>query len=388
MITVAEAIEKVLNTSVQLSNETINISQAKGRKLMHAVFADHDFPPFNRAMMDGFAISFEKWMNGQRSFRCTQIQTAGALIAIENETECIEIMTGAVVPSNFDCIIPVENLIEQTETSVSFREVEHCRINQHIHFKGSDRIAGDLLIEQGQLIGPQHIAILASNGVREIMVQRFPNIAIIATGDELVSIDQVPLPYQIRMSNGHALAALLEQYANQVSIIQLTDDIDSIRKWIQEQGVGFDVLVFSGGVSKGKKDFLPMIWKDLGYETIFHGVAQKPGKPMWFGKKSNQLVFGLPGNPISSLFCAVRYVVPWLKKINGIESESPIATFESKLQNTSSLTQWIPVQKNANALWKKVIFNGSGDLNGLTNAQGFIEIHPGEEKSQFPIFLL
>ena len=387
MITVKEAIQKVLSTDLPIGSEKVKLEKSKGRWLMQEIFADHDFPPFDRAMMDGYAIQFSKWNKGQRKFSCNKIQTAGRMTEIPKGCECIEIMTGAVVPTEFDCIIPVEQVIHQNEDAVTFDDDAICRIHQHIHHRATDRKKGDLLLSIGQFLGPQHIAILAANGIQEIQVKKRPRIAIIATGDELISIDQQPLPHQIRMSNGYALSALIQDFTSQLEMIHLVDDEQVIDQWLQEVGPGFDVLVFSGGVSKGKRDLLPEIWKSKGYEKIFHGVAQKPGKPMWFGKNERNIIFGLPGNPVSALFCARRYLVPWLEKNNGQFNELPAATFNHPVQNTTSLTQWIPIQRNSNGGWEKVVFNGSGDLNGLINAIGFIEIHPGEEKNHFPIFL-
>jgi len=387
MISVEEAVSAVLGNSLSLSNQSIALKQAHGRRLAEDITADHDFPPFDRAMMDGFAISFEKWQNGQRKFRCHLTQSAGEAPLLNVEAECIEIMTGAVVPHGFDCIIPVEQVITFSQQQVEFDENKEVKFQQHIHFKGTDSRKGDLLIRRGTYLRSQHIATLASNGYSTILVQALPTIAMVATGDELVEVDVTPLPHQIRKSNVYAIEALLSAYCPDIQKFHLLDEPTIIESWLQSKAHAFDLLIFTGGVSKGKKDYLPSIWQTLGYEKIFHRVQQKPGKPMYFGKRGNQLLFGLPGNPISSLFCARRYITPFLQHQVGNFFPLPMIELVNPLENKTSLTQWIPVQY-LHGNWSPVSFNGSGDVNGIEACVGFVEIPPHSVQSRFPLFEL
>lgn len=387
MISVMEALELVMNQTMQFTNEMVKLSSAQGKRLMEPIIADHDFPPFDRAMMDGFAISFEKWQNGQRNFRCHLTQSAGEPPQDYGEEECIEIMTGAVVPAGFDCIIPVEQVTCFSQQQVQFDESRSVKFQQHIHFRGTDSKEGERLIDEGTYLRSHHIATLASNGYSNIWVQSQPAIAIVATGDELVEVNATPLAHQIRKSNVYAIEALLSAFSSNIQKFHLPDEPAVIESWIRSVSLTFDLLIFTGGVSKGKKDYLPGIWQTLGYEKIFHGISQKPGKPMYFGKKENQLLFGLPGNPLSSLFCARRYITPFLQSQLNILLPAPTIELLTPLENKTSLTQWIPVQF-LNEHWITVSFNGSGDVNGIEACVGFIEIPPHTIHTRFPLFEL
>jgi molybdopterin molybdotransferase len=387
MISVPEAYSLVLKQTLALQNEVVPLSQTRGRRLAQNILADHDFPPFNRAMMDGFAITFEKWEMGQKSFRCHLTQSAGEPPKENIADECIEIMTGATVPDVFNCIIPVEQVTSFIDNQVFFDDAKPVKLHQHIHFKATDSSKGQLLIKEGTYLRSHHIATLASNGYNKVAVQQQPSIAIVATGDELVEVEATPLPHQIRKSNVFAIEALVKYYSDNIQLFHLQDEPTLIEEWLKKKGNQFDILIFTGGVSKGKKDYLPHIWSLHGYEKIFHGVSQKPGKPMYFGKKGNQLLFGLPGNPLSSLFCARRYIIPFLQRQLGNTAPTNNILLIAPLENTTAMTQWHPVQFK-NEQWTPVTFNGSGDVNGIVACTGFVELPPHSMGSTLPYFEL
>src|SRR5690606_27568315 len=170
----------------------------------------------------------------------------------------------------------------------------------------------DVLLKQHSVLNGPRIGIAKSVGHLQIKCEKFPRVNIISTGDELVDVDVTPLPHQIRRSNVYALKASLERFGYQdVTLSHLNDDIEAIKNHYHDAKDRFDYLIYSGGVSKGKFDFLPSTWKELGVTEYLHGVAQRPGKPLWFGadEKSRTYVFGLPGNPVSSLVCLHRYLL-------------------------------------------------------------------------------
>ena len=387
MITVNDAIQRVLETSIPRRIQKVHLHQTTGRSLAEDIVADHDFPPFDRAMMDGFAIRAEDWNQGKRMYACTQMQAAGDPIQDYTKEECVEIMTGAVVPITFDCIIPVEQLTQRQDPWVTFDDSKIVKRNQHIHFRGTDFHHGDIVLKKNHRIGPGTVAVLAANGHEWVNVWAQPTIAIVSTGDELVEITAQPQPHQIRKSNVHALYSLLKPWSDDISLFHLNDDPDEIERWMKNESTSFDLLLFSGGVSKGKKDFLPRVWQQVGFEMIFHGVAQKPGKPLWFGRKENQILFGFPGNPVSTLFCARRYLIPFLQKHFQITEYPHRIELQENIQNHTALTQWIPV-KWEHDHWDVVSFNGSGDLIGIATCAGFIEIHPGENAKHFHLLSL
>jgi molybdopterin molybdotransferase len=281
----------------------------------------------------------------------------------------------------------VEQVTSFIDNQVFFDDSKAVKLHQHIHFRATDSRKGQLLIQEGTYLRSHHIATLASNGYDKVAVQQQPKIALVATGDELVEVEDSPLPHQIRKSNVFAIEALLQSFSTEIHQFHLKDDPEIIQEWCKTKGVQFEILIFTGGVSKGKKDYLPHIWSQQGYEQIFHGVSQKPGKPMYFGRKGVQLIFGLPGNPLSSLFCARRYIIPFLQRQLGNTAPALNIALIAPLENTTTMTQWHPVQFR-NEQWTTVTFNGSGDVNGIEACLGFVELPPHSIGSTLPYFEL
>jgi len=295
---------------------------------------------------------------------------------LENEHNCIEAMTGAMLPIGTDAIIPYELIsIEKGIAHVNSEEVIYF---QNIHKKGLDRKQSDVLIPVNRKISSAEIGVLATVGQAKVKVARLPKVAIISTGDELVEVDEIPAPYQIRKSNVHTLDSLLKRFNIRPDLFHITDSKEQLRQKIKLLLEKYDVLMFSGAVSKGKFDFLPEILDELGVVKHFHKVRQRPGKPFWFGKKEQTTIFAYPGNPVSTFVSSLKYFVPWLQKCLQLESQnSNFAVLAEDFHFKPELTYFLQV-KIINTGGSLLAFpkagNGSGDLANLAENDAFLEL--------------
>lgn len=372
MITVHEAEEIIQTITLPKSDEYVYIENAHGFVLAESIYADSDLPPFDRAMMDGIAVRLHI-NEDQKEFNIVGIQRAGVPQSFDvASNSCIEIMTGATVPEGFNTVIPYEHILIQEHLAVV--QVAPT-IGQNIQFKGSDFKQGALLISTDKKLRSPEIGILASVGKTNVLVKKRPRVAVISTGDELVPIDQTPGPGQIRRSNVHAVASVLRRLELEVATFHLNDEADEIRIGLQRVFENFDVIILSGGVSMGKYDLIPQIMSELKVKQLFHKIAQKPGKPFWCGQTATgKPVFALPGNPVSTLMCMHRYVVPFLQQnVLGSRIEWMTVTLDQDYVKKGTLTQFVPVQRLQNTV-TIVKTSGSGDFAHLQEADGWIEI--------------
>ena len=389
LVSVEEATTLILNTISKKGDdfEIISSIDSSGRVLMEAIFADRDFPPFDRATMDGIAIQYYAIQNPNNIIKIEGIAAAGdPQKKLMDPQNAIEIMTGAVLPIGTDTVIRYEDVIMENQT-VRIPEISFKK-GSNIHIQGSDRKKGDLLLEAGRRISPAEIAILATVGKSKIKVSPKISIAIVATGDELVDISTIPLPHQIRMSNVYSIASILSGWDAYVETFHLADDDSLIHKTLDEIFQKFELVVLSGGVSKGKKDYIPTVMNELGVKKIFHGVRQRPGKPFWFGKKtsSENVVFALPGNPVSSFMCTHRYILPWIRKKLGLNPFSPnFAVLAGDFSFAPPLEYFLQVRlkwdHSGILLAYPIEGKGSGDLANVTEADGFLQLP--EQRSFF-----
>lgn len=387
MISVSEAEKIIFNNLIDLPSEACPLPQANGRILREDLKADRDFPPFDRIMMDGIAISYQAWQQGQTQFILKGTQLAGtAPLQINSGEEAIEIMTGAVCPTGCDTVIPVEQISIHEEGDKKYAQVQASSIEaqQHIHQQGSDRQTNSLLVPAGTLLSSSEIAVAASIGKSMLQVSTLPKVAIISTGDELVEVAETPLAHQIRRSNVYALASSLQDYKIPSSLFHLMDDKKALYQRIEEILDQFDLIILSGGVSKGKADYVPEILAELGVQKLFHRVRQRPGKPFWFGRKDEKLVFALPGNPVSTVACFYRYVLPYIQTISGM---NPAQTWSARLANDftfePALTLFLPVQVSSSPegvlMAQAFPGHGSGDFANLLNCHGLLAL-PEKQK--------
>ena len=376
MISVQEAQKIVLKNRLDFGSEKIPFIKSVGRVLKEDILADRDFPPFNRVSMDGIALDYTSFKNGERAFFIEGIQPAGSpQISLSNNKNCIEVMTGAVLPANTNVVIRYEDvLIEHGIAKIQIEEVSYF---QNIHEKGKDRKEGDILIQKNKRIAASEIGVLATVGSSKVMVAKQPKVMIISTGDELVGVNETPLDHQIRMSNVYTLVSLLDRLHVSSKTDHISDDKPILKKKIKEYLKEFDVLLFSGAVSKGKFDFLPEVFKELGVEKLFHKVSQRPGKPFWFGQMKTCRLFAFPGNPISTFANCLAYFYPWYFKSLGVNTTEETAILTENVSFKPNLTYFLQVKlthKNGCLLAAPIKGNGSGDLASLVNSDAFIQL--------------
>lgn len=394
MITVEQAEFILLRNVTDFGTQPVNLSQAVGRVLKEPLIADRDFPAFDRVTMDGIAIRHEAFTLGLKTFEVKGMAAAGdPVMALHHKEHCLEVMTGAVLPLGADCVIRYEDLdIQEGRAHVL---VDNITCRQNIHAKGSDRKAGTRIISTGRLLSPAEIGVAATIGKENILVSRIPKVAIIATGDELVGIHETPLPHQIRSSNSYMLAAALKPYGVDPILLHIPDEKGEVLRRLGKVLEDFEVILLSGGVSEGKKDYIPSALQELGVRQFLHKIGQRPGKPFWFGGNAASFVFGLPGNPVSALACYCRYVVPWLKACMGVPAlEQPWAMLQKSISFAPDLTYFAQVKitytSDGRLSALPVEGKGSGDLANLADADGFIQLPKGKnffnEGEVFPFY--
>ncbi len=385
MITVEEANQIIQNTVKDFGIEQLDIEDAIGRILRESFITDRDLPPYNRVTMDGIAIAFEAYAGGGSVFPIAGIAAAGApRQTLEQPGHCLEIMTGAILPDGTDTVIRYED-VDIENNIATIKEEARVKRGQNIHIQGEDRKAGSLIVKSGKVLGPAEIGVAATIGKKEIKVSKPPTVAIISTGDELIEIEETPLPHQIRRSNVYRLMATLKSLNVESDAFHLLDDLEETVARLGELLEEYDVLLLSGGVSKGKFDFLPPALERLGVKKLFHKIKQRPGKPFWFGKAPNgTLAFALPGNPVSSFLCTHRYFIPWLKRSLQQELKpQPRAALSKDFTFKPDLTYFLQVRisydSEGRMLAEPVEGHGSGDLANLVDSEAFIELARGKD---------
>ena len=369
---------------VCLPIESLPVAQCAGAVLRENVYAERDQPPFDRVSMDGIALASGTAGSNRRRFRIQGTQAAGEPpLTLSDPKHCIEIMTGAVLPAGCDCVVPVERIKVDDGTA----EIESLALAtpwKNVHRRASDQRQGALLLATGTVLHAPEIAVAASAGMARLRVSGQPSIIVISTGSELVEPGEPIAPHQIRRSNAYAVAAALRERGFQrVAEDHVDDDLAALRERLSRHLRTHEVLVLSGGVSMGKFDLVPQALESLGVQCVLHGVAQRPGRPMWFGTTpEGRAVFALPGNPVSTLVCLSRYVLPALFAAMGVRTEnSDRIALATALEWAPALTGFMPV-KVSHDDWGRpwatpCPTNGSGDFTALALTDGFVELPPG-----------
>ena len=382
MIDAEKALELVLDNVSALDEIEIPLSQALGYTLAEPIHSDRDYPPFNRAMMDGFAVRLKD--AGQR------VPVEGLVAAGEvskqtvRDGSCLEIMTGASCPEGTEAVVQYE-LTDRDNGNVQLPTDIKPRMN--IAGKGAECASGDLVLDTHDEITPLATAVLATFGKENIKVVRRPSITVITTGDEILDSHEEMASGKIRNSNGPMLVALARQSGlSDINSYNVGDTEDELRKQLIEAEQS-DIIVLSGGVSMGKFDIVPKILADLGVELIFNRVKQKPGKPLLFGKKGSRLYFGLPGNPLACHMCFHRYLSPVICKIQAkpcISVSRPgILQEDIMVKGSRLMFQLVRIEESGGSGVK--IFplkgRGSADIFAPAHANGYISLVPGKEYS-------
>jgi molybdopterin molybdotransferase len=356
------------------------LSACSGRVLAEDIHADRDQPPFDRVTMDGFAIAFRDFAAGVRSFEVVGIQAAGAEPLQVGAEQCVEVMTGAVLPAGADTVVPVER-VQRNGAAAAIAADATVAAEQFVHRRGSDRVQGSLCLRAGTRLGPPEIAVLAGAGHAAALVADIPRVAVMSTGDELVEVGKPIAPHQIRSTNDRAVEASLTQHRlGHVTRARLRDDAAALAIAIDRLDTEHDVLVLSGGISMGKFDFVPSVLTELGAKLVLQKVQQRPGRPMWFGVSARgKPIFALPGNPVSTLVCATRYLLPALRQASGLPAARPeLVELTAPLEASPTLTIFTPVtlssSERATLLASPHPTNTSGDFVTLAGTDGFVEL--------------
>jgi molybdopterin molybdotransferase len=359
------------------------LDQCIGQVLRQEIFAERDNPPFDRVCMDGIAIDSRSLARGNRTFQLQATQGAGEpALRLAGPDAAVEVMTGAVVPTGTDCIIPREEYVETAGIATLRAQVNGAPL-RNVQRRGEDSRPGVAMLGPGIRLGAPEIAVVASAGLASVQVSRQPRFMVVSTGDELIEPGQPIADYQVRRSNVYSIiAALRARHFEDVRNDHIADDEQLLRQRLATHLTTRDVLILSGGVSKGKFDYVPLVLRSLGVREVFHQVAQRPGMPMWFGTHASGCsVFGLPGNPVATLICLVRYVIPAVFTAMGLRQGAPerIALGEAVKSARAELTCFLPVrveypQDGPRATPRRT--NGPGDFLGLTRTDGFVELPP------------
>ncbi|WCT14024.1 molybdopterin molybdotransferase MoeA [Mucilaginibacter jinjuensis] len=377
MISVEEALQLVRAQIRDYGTEEVELLQSTGHILAQDIVADRAYPPFNRVTMDGIAINSKAFSAGRRSFKIEGVQAAGqpqqTLVDTDN---CLEVMTGAMLPLGTDVVIPYEQC--EIVDGVATVNIEEVSTLQNVHLEGTDSKQGDILVQSGHKITPAIVGLIAASGLSKILVKRLPKVAVCATGDELVEVDEQPLPHQIRQSNSYMLIAALHAEGIHAQRYHLRDDPQVMLEELTTITNYYDVVLLSGAVSKGKFDHLPNVLNRLKMEAIFHGIAQRPGKPFLFGKLPNEvLIFGFPGNPASTFVCYQLYFKAWLYQSLGISLPVMKAFLSRPFSFKPNLTlhALVTITYNEGKLIATPIETStSGDMVNLALAQGILSL--------------
>ena len=321
LLSLEEAQRRILDRAVALPAEQVPLSEAAERVLAHDATARTDLPPFDASAMDGFAVRSAETPG---SLPVVDRIAAGRPAARElGPGEAMAIATGGVVPPGADAVIPLEYVVERDN---SIEVGERVAAGASIRPRGGDLKAGDVVVSAGTRLGAAQLGALAAAGVADISTARRPRAAVLATGSELRRPGETLQPGQIYEANGVLLAAQLRSAGAEVERLEPVADDEDAHRAALEAGLEADVLVTSGGVSVGPHDLVRSVGGELGIEEVLWGVAVKPGKPLWFGVRGETLVFGLPGNPVSSLVCFELFVRPGVLALQGLAD--PLPRFE------------------------------------------------------------
>ena len=363
---------------------------ALGRVLAEPLLADRDQPPFARSTRDGFAC--------RAAETGSALRVLGLLRAGESWTtplahgEALEIMTGAPVPADADCVAMIEHVI-RTADSIKLADGRTMRNGDNIVPSGAEARAGTVVVPAGTRIAAAQIAVAAMCGYAQMDVWKRPRVAVLATGDELVSVDATPQPFQIRNSNTHSLAAQITGAGGEaVCLPPAPDDLSALRTAIEDALTQSELLLLSGGVSMGKFDFVERVLLDLGAEFFFTGVRIQPGKPVVFGRVpvrgTLRYFFGLPGNPVSTMVTFLLFVAPLLRALGG-EAAGPRfvqATLLASVDQKAGLTRFLPARLHAEitgSTAEPISWQGSGDLAAIARANCFVVV-PGDADGAIP----
>jgi len=375
---------------------SLPLAEALGYVLAEEIRTDREYPPFDRATRDGYAVRAAEAL-AAATLRCVgEIKAGDSVASPLDPGTCLQIMTGAPVPPGADAVVMIEFTGREQDTVTFLRPTE---AGQNIVRRGSEAEVNSVALGRGLRLGYAELAIAAQVGANHLLCSRKPRVALLSTGDEVVPVEEGPGPFQIRNSNSVSLAAQVELAGGEaVPIGNALDRIEDLCTKI-ERGLREDILVLSGGVSMGKYDLVESVLKGMGAEFYFDAVAIRPGKPAVFARCRDTLVFGLPGNPVSTMITFQLFVIPALDLLSGSEPRAVVlldATLAEAVEDRPGLTCFLPARLD----WSRSIpevralaWKGSGDIGTLSRANCFLvlpddayALSQGERVSVLPRF--
>ena len=386
MITVPEAVDRLLAAVEPLTPVETPGDTALGLTLAEDVRADRDAPPSDRSAMDGFAVRSSDLAHAGVTLRVAGEIRAGASgerVRVTPGT-CARIFTGAVVPEGADAVVMVEHTTEDRAAG-TVRIEASAPAGQHIRRRGEDRRQGEIVVPRGTVLRPAEIAALAAVGAVRVPVVPRPRVAVASTGDEIVEIDRAPRPHEIRNSNAAMLLALLEREGMRGSFLGIARDEPASLDALFDRGLAYDVLVLTGGVSVGEHDLVAPALSRRGAAVLFHTVAMRPGKPILAARCDRALVLGLPGNPVSAFTAFQIFVAPALRRLAG--DPHPVrATLSARVlervprrpgRRTYALASL--ARRDGDLVATPVRSASSGDLFALARASAFVVTEGGDQ---------
>ncbi len=384
MLAVADAQQLIQRFAQPLPPQTVPLTESiLGLLLAEDVASDLDVPPYDKALMDGYAVRTADCASGQAVLRIVEEIVAGQTPQhAVGSGEASRIMTGAPLPAGADAVVRVEDTKTVAADRVAI-EGRAPRPGQNVLYQGREMRRGETVLASGTPLRPQEIGLLASVGRASVPVIPRPRVAVLPTGDELVDVAATPGAGQIRNSNGPMLVAQTSRAGGVPAHLGIgRDNLDSLRPLV-EQGLQADVLILSGGVSVGNRDLVPQVLHAAGVVPHLHKVDMKPGKPVFFGTRDQTLVFGLPGNPVSSLVCFELFVRPALRRLRGYADAGPRlvdAIFLEDFAYATDRPTYHPARLEMTAQGHRVRvvpWFGSADLRGLLRANAVVVLPPG-----------
>jgi molybdopterin molybdotransferase len=378
-----KVIEEIGKRTVPGVSIPVSVWEALGLVLAEDVKTDREYPPFDRSTRDGYAVRAKEVAAG------AQLKCVGEIKAGDTVSEalaagtCVQIMTGAATPAGADAVVMIEHTQREGDV-VRFERA--AQAGQNIVPRGSEAAAGQTLLRPGMRLGYAELALAAQVGAAELQCAQKPRVAILSTGDEIVAVEEVPGAFQIRNSNGVSLAAQVRIAGGEpVALGNAADRVEELGEKI-ERGLKEDVLVLSGGVSMGKYDLVEKVLKAMGAEFYFDAVAIRPGKPAVFGICQGKPVFGLPGNPISTMVTFELFVAPAIDLLNGAEARAlPLveARLGEALHEKAGLTHFLPARvewRGEGPEVKALKWQGSGDIAALAKANCLLVVPADRDK--------
>ena len=381
MLTYEQARQKVID---QVSKKRgprgrvgMSVWDGLGYVLAQDVISDRAYPPFDRSTRDGYAVRAAEAKSGANLRNTGEIKAGDTVTQSLTPATCIQIMTGAAVPQGADAVVMIEHTRAEGETILFERDAQP---GQNIVPRGSEGGSGQVILSSGTRLGYAELALAGQVGATQLQCARKPRVAILSTGDEVVSVEKAPGPFQIRNSNSVSLAAQVRLSGGEPVLLgNAADRAEDLREKIQ-QGLKEDILVLSGGVSMGKYDLVETILRELGAEFCFDAVAIRPGKPAVFGRCGETIVFGLPGNPVSTMVTFELFVAPAMDLLSGAEAR-PLPLLEARLgaalHEKPGLTHFLPARVEWHATTAEVRplkWQGSGDIGALAKANCFLVV--------------